>query len=221
MKKQILLSVFIVISTFSIAQVKPHFGVRAGLSSSGMRGDAVNSLKSTLDFTKGLITSSDHPGFFAGTYAAIPVSNILSVEPALYYSQKGYELKGFFSIKGLGFLGANAKADMNTQYIDIPVLLKADINGLQVFAGPQVSYLVKADLHTTAGALGINILNKKIDASSQFNRWDAGVTGGIGYQFSNGINVMAAYDYGLSKVDANKNFNSYNRSLKAGIGFRF
>ncbi|WP_018614214.1 porin family protein [Segetibacter koreensis] len=221
MKKQLLLFVSIAISSLAISQVTPTFGLRAGLSSSGMRGDAVNSLKSTLDLANGNITTVNHTGFFAGTYATIPVGPVFSVEPALYYSQKGYELKGAFSIKGLNFLGANAKAKLNSQYIDIPVLLKANINGFQVFAGPQLSYLVQADLKTTAGALGINILNRKLDVSSQFNRWDAGVTGGIGYSFTNGINVMAAYDYGLSKVDANSNVNSYNRSIKVGIGFKF
>lgn len=182
MKKQILLSVCIAVSSLAFAQVKPSFGIRAGLSSSGMRGDAVNSLKSTLNFANGMITTNDHTGFFAGTCATIPVSDVFSVEPALYYSQKGYELKGSFSIKGLDFLGANAKANLTSQYIDIPVLLKANMDGFQVFAGPQASYLVQADLRTTAGALGINLLNRKIDASTQFNRWDAGVTGGIGYQ---------------------------------------
>lgn len=221
MKKHILLSVCIAVSSLAFAQTKPSFGVRAGLSSAGMRGDAVNSLKSTLDFTNGKISTNDHLGFFAGGYANIPVSNILSLEPGLYYSQKGYELKGTFSLKGLNFLGANAKANLNQQYIDIPVLLKANFNGLQVFAGPQVSYLLQSDLKTTAGALGINLLNKHIDASSQFNRWDAGVTGGIGYQFTNGFNVMAAYDYGLSRVDANRTLNSYNRSFKVGVGFIF
>lgn len=221
MKKQLLLFVCIAISLLTVAQVKPSFGVRAGLSSAGMRGDAVNSLKNTIDFANGMITTANRNGFFAGGYATIPFGNIFSVEPALYYSQKGYELKGAFSVKGADFLGANAKADLNTRYIDIPVLLKANLRGFQVFAGPQLSYLVQADLKTTAGALGFNLLNRKTNVSSQFSRLDAGVTGGIGYQFANGVNLLAAYDYGLSKADANRNFNSYNRSFKVGAGFRF
>jgi hypothetical protein len=79
---------------------------------------------------------------------------------------------------------------------------------------------MKADLRTSAGVLGINLLNSKIDATNQLNRWDAAVTGGIGYQFSNGINLMAAYDYGLSKMDANRNVNSYNNVIKLGLGIR-
>lgn len=220
MKKQILLMAFIAISTLAIAQVKPTFGVRAGLSSAGLQGDAVNSLKNTLDFTNGMVTSGYRTGFFAGTYATVLLNDMISLEPALYYSQKGYALEGSLNTKATKFLSANVKAQLNSQYIDMPVLLKVNYNGFQLFAGPQVSYLVQADLRTTAGVLGVNLLNRKINAASQFNRWDAGLTGGIGYQFTNGINVMAAYDYGLSKADANKSLNSYNRSFKVGVGFR-
>ena len=214
-----LLVAFIAISTLSIAQLKPSFGIRAGLSSANMQGDAVNSLKNLLDFTNGMVTAGTRTGFFAGTYATVPFSNILSLEPALYYAQKGYGLKGSLNVKGTDFLGV--KAQLNSQYIDIPVLLKAGFNGFQLFAGPQISYLMQADLRTTAGVLGINLLNKKMNATNQFNRWDAGVTGGVGYLFANGVNLMAAYDYGLSKADANKSFKSYNRAFKIGVGFGF
>ena len=218
MKKQILLLASIIISTFAIAQVRPSFGVRAGVTSASMQGDAVNNLKNMLDFTNGMVSTNNKQGFFAGGYANIPVSNNISVEPALYYSQKGYEMQGALSIKGADFLGANAKAKLNSHYIDIPVVLKANFSGFQIFAGPQFSYLLNADLRTTAGLLGFNLLNKNMDATSQFNRTDFSGTVGVGYQFNHGINIMASYDHGLSKVDANRNLSSYNRSFKVGIG---
>ncbi len=217
----LLLSLSFVISISSFAQLKTSLGVRAGILSSGFRGNTVNSFNNLLSFTNGGITTADHTGFFGGVYANVPVGNMISIEPGLYYSQKGYDINGALNLKGIGFLGANAKAKLQMQYIDIPVLLKATIGGLQLFAGPQFSYLSKADLHTTAGALGINVLNSTMDATSQFNRWDAGVTGGIGYQFTNGINLMASYDYGLSKIDANKNTSTYNRAIKLGLGISF
>jgi len=186
-----------------------------------MRGDAVSNLGNLIDLSNGLITTGNHTGFFAGAYAAIPVSNVVTIEPALYYSQKGYAIKGNLDLKAISFLGVNASADLNSHYIDVPVLIKANLNGFQVFAGPQVSYLANAGLKTRAGVLGVNLLNKNIDVTEQFNRWDAGVTGGIGYQFVNGVNVTAAYDYGLSRMDAAKAMNSYNRSFKIGVGFSF
>ncbi len=221
MKKQFLITLTLIISAFSFAQVTPKFGVRAGILSSGIRGETSNSLNNLLSFTNGAISTSNHSGFFAGGYASIPVSDIISLEPGLYYSQKGYDIVGSIDIKGVGFLGANAKAKLQSTYIDIPVLLKANISGLQIFAGPQFSYLSKANLNATAGLLGINLLNSNIDATAQFNRWDAAVVAGVGYKFSNGMNINASYDYGLSKLDANQNTKSYNTALRIGLGFEF
>ncbi|MEP6584950.1 MAG: porin family protein [Ginsengibacter sp.] len=221
MKKQILLILSMVASTFTFAQVSPSFGVRAGISYAGVRGDAADNLNKLIDFTGGAIKSSNTTGFFAGAYASLPVTDVVSIEPALYYSQKGYELNGALNLKGVEFLGASAKAKLQLQYIDVPVLLKANFGGLQLFAGPQVSYLTHADLKTTAGVLGINLFNNTTDATSQFNKWDVGVTGGIGYQLTNGINLMASYDYGLSKMDANQNVKSYNSAFKFGVGINF
>ena len=221
MRKRILLICSLAFSAMVFAQTNASFGIRAGVSSASMKGEAANSLNDLLEFTDGRITTGNHTGFFGGGYANIPVSAQLSIEPGLYYTQKGYELRGELNVKGLDFLGVNAKAKLTSSYIDLPVLLKGNFNGLQVFAGPQISYLTKSDLRTTAGALGFNLLNKTMDATEQFNRWDAGITGGIGYQFKNGLNVSAAYDHGLSKADKNKNMEAYNRSFKVGVGISF
>ncbi len=221
MKRNFLLLVLITASALSFAQQRPTFGVRGGVTSAGMSGDAVGNLNDILDFTKGMITTADRKGFFAGAYTNIPLGSHFSVEPAAYYAQKGYQLRGELNVKGMDFLGVNAKSELMYQYIDIPVLLKGDFSGFQVFAGPQVSYLLQSDLRTTAGVLGFNLLDNKMNVTNQFNRLDAGVTGGIGYQFSNGLSIMGAYDHGLTKVDANRNVSSYNRSFKVGLGFKF
>jgi hypothetical protein len=221
MKKQILFAASMVLSIFVMAQSQTTFGIRAGLASSSIKGDAPNSLNNLLDFTNGAVTSSGHTGLFAGGYVSIPLSPVMSVEPSISYAQKGYNLRGELNIKGAEFIGANAQAKLTTHYIDMPVVLKANIDGFQVFAGPQVSYLAKADLVTTAGLLGFNLLNKKMDATNQFNRIDAGFTAGVGYQFANGVNLTAAYDHGLTKTDANRNLDAYNRTFKVGLGFSF
>lgn len=209
------------ISFFSFAQVQPSFGIRGGVSTANLKGEAVNNLQNLFEFTGGAITTTGRTGFFGGGYATIPVSDQFAIEPAVYYAQKGYQLRGDLNLKGIGFLGANAKAQLNTSYIDMPVLAKATINGFQVFGGPQVSYLMGANLRTTAGALGFNLIDEKMDVTGQLNRWDVGLTGGVGYQFANGFNLTASYDHGLSRVDAGKNLSTYNRAFKVGIGMRF
>lgn len=221
MKKQLLLSVFSFLSVLAMAQEKPTVGVRFGLSEAGVHGDAIKSLDNIINLTNGMVTMGNRSGFFAGPYVNLPLSEKISVEPALYYTQKGAALKGDLMVKAISLLGVHAGAKLNTRYVDLPVLLKANFNGFQVFAGPQVSYLAVADLKTRAGLLGLNLLNKNINVTDQFNRWDAGVTGGIGYQFANGVNITASYDQGLSRIDANQGVNAYNRSVKIGLGFRF
>lgn len=221
MKTKILLILFLFTGSISFGQTMPSFGVSAGILSSGIRGDAPDNLNKLLDFSNGMVTTADHMGFFAGVNANFPISENFYVAPGIYYSQKGYDLEGNLTGKGLDLLGVSAKASLQTQYLDMPLLLKGNFGGLQIFAGPQISYLTQANLKTTAGLLGINLLNKTLDATNQLNRWDAAVTGGIGYQFENGINIMASYDYGLMKADASKSVNAYNRAIKLGIGIQF
>ena len=223
MKKSYLLLASFIISVAAMAQEEPSvkFGIRAGASVANLRGQAVSSLQNLLDFSSGAITTSSKTGYFVGGYINLAVSEHFSIEPALYYSQKGYVLTGDLNIKAIDFLGINAKASLSTNYIDLPLVAKANFSGFQVFAGPQVSYLASASLRTTAGALGFNVLNTKMDATSQFARWDAAITGGIGYQFTNGLNLTAAYDHGLIRTDNGNSFNAYNQAFKIGIGYSF
>ena len=221
MKKYFLLFASVALSTFVFAQTKPSFGVRGGVSYAGLQGDAVSSVQNLVDFSNGAITTSSRPGFFGGAFVNIPVGGSFSIEPAVYYAQKGYEMKGDLSIKGAEFLSAGAKAQLNTSYIDVPVMAKMNVGGLQIFAGPQVSFLADAKLRMTAGALGFNIIDNTVDAKDQFNNVDFGLSGGLGYQFSNGVNITAAYDHGLSKVDKGQNMDTYNRAFKLGVGFKF
>lgn len=222
MKKQILLLLVTVSALYTSAQVTPQVTVKAGLSSAGIRGEAASNLNNLLDFTDGMVTTQNRTGFFAGVAVGIPLNEKITLEPGIFYSQKGYELRGELGIKGVEFLGANARARLQSDYIDVPVLLKANLGGgLKVFAGPQISYLVSSNLKTSAGILGINLFNKTLDASNQFNKWDMGLTGGVSYEFKNGFSISGAYDHGLSRIDANNSVNGYNTSIKVGVGIRF
>lgn len=218
MKNKILLLSLILVSENLLAQSNIKVGIDAGATYSTVQGDAAKSLNGLLNLTNGIASTRNHLGFYAGLNADIPIASNISLAPGVMYSQKGYEISGSFSPKGLNFIGADAKAILQTNYIDVPVLLKAKLEGLQVFVGPQISYLTNASLKTTAGVLGVNLLNKTIDATSQFNRWDAGVIIGLGYEFANGMYISGSYDYGLQKIDASKSLDAYNRSFKIGIG---
>lgn len=217
-----LLLLVTVSALYTSAQVTPQFTVKAGLSSAGIRGEAASNLNNLLNFTDGMVTTQNRTGFFAGVAVGIPLNEKITLEPGIYYSQKGYELRGELGIKGVEFLGVNARARLQSDYIDVPILLKANLGGgLKIFAGPQISYLASSNLKTSAGILGINLFNNTLDASNQFNKWDMGLTGGVSYEFKNGFSVSGAYDHGLSRIDANNSINGYNSSIKVGVGIRF
>ncbi len=220
MKKKCILPILLCCSISSFAQ-HITYGASAGAGIYSMRGDAVKNMQQLLNFSDGIVQTKAVTGYYAGGFANIPVGNIFSVEPGLYYSSKGYEISGNYTVKNFSLLSANASSKLQSAYIDMPVVLKANFNGLQVFAGPQLSYLTNASLKTTAGIAGFNVLNNTMNVTSQFNRWDVAATAGVGYQFSNGIRLSAAYERGLRKVNAAQNIQSYNQGIKLGAAFRF
>ncbi|MDB5251688.1 MAG: hypothetical protein JWP27_857 [Flaviaesturariibacter sp.] len=222
MNKRILLFAAALTASASLfAQSKPVVTLRAGYVSASISGDANTSMQSLLDYTGGAISTTPHKGLFAGAGISIPVATGLTIEPGIGYAQKGYTMKGSLDLKGASFLSPGAKANLTLQYVDLPLLLTGHVKGLEVFGGPQLSYLAAAKFRTTAGALGINVFDKTMDAVDRFNRWDAGLTGGVGYRFANGLSVRGSYEHGLTKMDANRNIAAYNQAFKVGIGMSF
>ena len=207
-----------------VAQVNAQlkYGINAGLNHSSWKGDAMGSMQDAMEFTNGMITTRAKNGFYAGGFVEMPLGGVISIQPGVYYSQKGYALKGSLLGDKLDFLGVNAKAELQSHYIDIPLLIKAEVaKGLQLYAGPQLSYLLKNNLRMDAGLLGISLVNTNMDVTENFNKADVGITGGAAYTFDNGFSINAGYDHGLSRLDKNSNFKSYNRTFKVGVGFRF
>ncbi len=211
---------FLVLTFSSTAQIKPT--IKVGVVQSTWKGEAKESLDQLIDVTDGYVTSRNRTGFYAGAGIDLPLGNFISVEPSLIYTQRGYGLKGNLTIADLKIEALNARATSQMHYIDLPVLLKIKpVAGLQIFAGPQVSYLVHNNLRADVSVLGFSLLNKDLDITEQFNRWDIGVTGGVGFEFENGIGIMASYERGFQRLDKNQSFKVFNEGYKAGLTYKF
>jgi hypothetical protein len=215
---------FSVISVLMINSLHAQvtYGIRSGVNYASWKGDDIQIIQDLVDKTDGYIVTKGRTGMHVGGYVNIPISEVFSFEPGLEYSKKGYSLKGDFQIPVLKYLNINARAQVQSHYIDMPLLFKANVyKGLQLYAGPQVSYLVRSTLNAKLGVFGITLFNRGIGITERFNKVDMGLTGGIGYQFENGLNVQAGYDYGLSKLDKNDNYSAYNRVVKVSVGYSF
>lgn len=221
--KKILLSCAALITVCAVnAQSQPKISAEGGAAFSTIKGDAAGSLGNVLSYTKGAVSIAGNTSFYGGLRFYVPVDDVISVQPGVFYSQKGYTLNGELNLKGLEFAGINARAKLISNFVDIPLIMNASVgSGFNVFLGPQVSYLANAKLNTTAGLLGIDLLNKTMDVTNQFNRWDVALTGGLGFQVTKNIGIKGSYDYGLSRVDKNKSLKTGVRTIKVGLSIGF
>ncbi len=221
MKAKFLPTVLLLFVSIAInAQVKPI--IKAGVINSTWKGDAYETFGSLLDKTDGYLSDRSRTGFYAGAAFELPLGESISVEPGLIYSQRGYGLKGNLTINALKIDALNARATSQMHYVDVPVLLKLKpAGGLTIFAGPQLAYLVNNNLRADVNVLGFSILNTNLDITNQFNRFDVGVTGGIGYESESGVGVSAAFERGFNRLDKNQNFKVFNQGIKVGLTYKF
>ncbi|WP_240676179.1 porin family protein [Botryobacter ruber] len=225
MKKIFLLLVVVmaVAATQVVAQQQPvRVGIRAGLNMANWQGESVESINNLFEFADGAIKQEMREGFHAGGFISIPVAPGFEIEPGLLYSQKGTRVVGTLPWKETEFLNVKATITNKAEYLELPVLAKIYVGeGFNLFAGPQVSYLLSNKIQARAGALGFNVLNREWDMKSGMREFDVALTGGLGYRFSSGLSISAGYDYGLTTVDSNRRFETYNGVIKGSVGFSF
>ncbi|AHM63601.1 hypothetical protein D770_26790 [Flammeovirgaceae bacterium 311] len=218
--KKIALTLFAALFIFTLqTEAQVRGGIRAGANGATWGGDAVGSFTDMMN-TTGVMKTEMNPGFHAGAYLQVPVSQTVSFEPGVYYSQKGMQVSQTFETNS--FFKPQATVTNTSHYIEMPVLMRVHLGpGFQVYAGPQLSYLVDNQVRAEAGVLGLSYeQNWSVDPG--LRKADFGVTGGIGYEFAQGLNLQAGYEWGLSSLDEGKsNFDAYNRVIKLSVGYTF
>ncbi|MGQ7946854.1 porin family protein [Flavobacterium sp. WC2509] len=159
-----------------------QFGVKGGVNFSNIYNEEVDD--------NNVLTS-----FNAGIYASFPITDLIAIQPEILYSQKGAELK-----YDNAFATGEAKFKLN--YIEVPVLVKFNLTeNLNIHAGPYVAYLVDAQVKNNSEGGSFNFEDNY--NNDDFNKFDAGLSGGIGLEF-NSVGFGARYNYGLSKIGKEK-----------------
>ncbi len=224
--KKILFTI-LAITMISVAQLgaqEVKFGIKGGLNLADWRGQAASTITDVLNLTNVLETQIK-PGFHVGSFVNIPVGENVVIEPGLYYSQKGIEVRADLpnNLPGIvEVLNIEGVVRNKAHYIDMPIVVKYfPTQGFNVFAGTQLSYLVENTLNVQASALGFNIVNQDIDINAGFRKFDVALVAGVGYQFANGINIGASYDLGLTSLDERGNFDVFNQVGKISVGYTF
>ncbi|MBF9236460.1 PorT family protein [Hymenobacter sp. BT683] len=145
----------------SLAQAQTRdvsLGLKAGVSYSKLVGaEAVN--------------YSSTRGYHAGIFATIGLRQWLSFGPELLYSQKGAAAQ-------------SSVGDFQLHYIELPLPLRMNVNGLFLEAGPQFAYLAKVQGESS---------NPNPLTRSNFKSLDMGYLVGFGYQRHTGLGIGLRY----------------------------
>lgn len=131
-------------------------------------------------------------------------SDLLSFHPELLYSQKGTKLDS-----------PRATGTVRTSYLDLPLLLRVNADGLFFEAGPQVGLVVAQKSEVAYGG-GSPITNTSTNGVQKI---DLGYIAGIGYQLASGLELDIRYNGGISGV--NNSSLSRNSVFQFQLGYLF
>ena len=185
-----------------------RFGLRAGANYSNLSGNIKNE-----------DTYNNKVGFLGGVMLNVPLlaDDLLSIQPEILYSQKGFENKPteFSSVLGK----QKREGNVNYNYIDVPLLLKFKALGFVAEAGPQYSYLLSSNNETkttttpTVGSPTVSETKDKNDVSG-LNRNELGYLAGVGYEATNGLSLNLRYTGAFSDFVKSDNSTYFNGDLK-------
>lgn len=124
-------------------------------------------------------------GLHAGVSGEIALTPEFAVEPGVFYSMQGVKASE-----------GGTTATWKNDYINVPVLAKYYVyEGLNLFAGPQVGFLVNSQISGKSSGISASV-----DTKDVFKAIDFAVVLGAGYQTSMGLNFSVNYNLGLLNV---------------------
>ncbi len=195
MKRLLILAfVMIALTASASAQSSNTLGLKAGLNMFKYYGDDAGSVDNLTAFA-------------FGAYFCHSFSEVIAIQPELYYSGKGASESEVLTI------------EMKQGYLEIPVLFKVNfpLEGKSwsptLFAGPYLAFLMSAKL-------------EDIDVKELFADTDFGLIVGGGFDFglSEGAQTLSLdvrYSMGFTKLDEAGVAEVFNNGFQFLVGFGF
>ncbi len=206
MKKILILAIGLFVTGVANAQSTDQpirLGAKAGVNFSNIiKDDGNNNFK-----TDYLV------GYHAGITLDIKLLENLAFTPEALYSTKGYKSTSTFG-----------EYTQTTHFIDVPILASIRLGGgLNVVAGPQVSFLLST---TNKFENGFGTAEQKIveDSSDRFKKSLVGGVIGFRYDFSNKVGINGRYALDFQKNNENGTSQTpefKNQVFQVGLGLKF
>lgn len=161
------------------------------------------------------------PGFHAGVWAKLMLTESFSIQPELLYSMKGVKT----THSGLLTEG---ESKINVNYIDIPLYLVFNLSeDLDFHVGPYIGVLMNGKISTDTEVLNFIEVDSEEDIDrDNFNMLDYGLSGGlgfvlkpitIGFNYNIGLNPVAKDDEPIERLLGNAKNNVIQ--IYIGLGF--
>lgn len=147
-------------------------------------------------------------GLNLGVFAELQLSDQLSVQPELNFSQMGSKISD----------GADSyKFNFNT--IAIPVLAKYKIADLALIAGPQLSFVASAKEVWSISGMG----SETTDVKGDYKGTEFSAIFGAEYSFADKFVAGARYQAGLTDINkvAEPGFKTTGSAFTLSIGYKF
>ncbi|WP_121666697.1 porin family protein [Mesonia aquimarina] len=199
MKKIHLSFLLIILNFFFInAQEKDNikntqFGFKGGINISTISGLPSNNF----------YTLKTYNGFYGGFLLQIDLNNYFSIQPEIYYSQQGFELRN----------NDSSRIIYRVDYLQLPVLLKAYIiGGLNVQLGPQLGLKLSEEINGTKQS----IFSEK---DKYFEKTDIGFIFGLEYNFDKTFLLNVRYIPSITEIQEGTEIR--NSVFQIGVGFLF
>ena len=185
---------------FSVSESSVYYGVRLGLNLSNLSGDGE--------------TLGTKAGLNLGAVIGLRLSDTtpLFLESGLYYTQRGAE-------KG--------KTEVNLNYLEIPVLIKAGFNvtddiAVLPFLGPTLSLGIsgKSKGYQKDENGDEVFYSESSFGKAKYSRPDVGIKVGCGAEW-NMIYVELGYQFGIANVLDSDEFSQHGNALFFNLGVNF
>lgn len=180
--KKLLFINFLLLSVYVLSQQKTKYGINAGLNISSFSGSDNEGFSSKL-------------GFHVGGFLLNPISEKISVDTELNYSQLGASFETslpYFNESSNIVFSGKVKID----YLRLPILFNyhATTNfGLAI--GPELGFLLSNKM-----TYDQEINNSNSQKLENLNQLDIGIKARVNYVFSEHYLVTVGYYTGISKV---------------------
>lgn len=172
-------------------------GIKAGMNYSNVYSESGDGYVADAKF-----------GFAGGVFVAIPLSQLIGIQPELMFSQKGFKTQGTF------FDGK-----ITSSYLDLPIHLQIKpTENISLLAGPQFSYL----LSTKYELNGFSAIDEE-NMNDNNNRATLGISAGIDFTVQNFL-ISARGSWDLSKVNkdnSTSDINYKNQLFQVTLGYKF